>query len=93
MFNLVLEIKDEIINGEPLYAIKDVNGNVLYNNCKIEMVTEILQQGTPLNKALFDKIQNVIDYMNSKEKGEDFLKFSIEGTVGRFDFSYTMFDV
>lgn len=50
----MIEVKDEILNGEPLYRIRDKNNNILFDNLTIEMVTEVLQKGTPINKALFD---------------------------------------
>lgn len=50
----MLEVKDEVLNGEPLYRGKDKNGNILFDEITIEMITEVLQEGTPLNKALFD---------------------------------------
>lgn len=52
----MIEVKDEILNGEPEYRLKDKNGNIIYDNLSIEMITEILQAGTPLNKVLFDRI-------------------------------------
>ena len=52
----MLEVKDEILNGEPLYRMRDNNGNIIYDNFSLEMITEVIQGGTPLNKALFDKI-------------------------------------
>jgi microcystin-dependent protein len=52
----MVEIKDEILDGEPLYDIKDSDGNIIYKGVKIELITALVQQGTPLNKALFDII-------------------------------------
>ena len=51
-----IEVKDEILNGEALYRIRDANGNIIFDNLTIEMITQITQQATPLNKLLFDKI-------------------------------------
>ncbi len=50
----MIEVKDEILAGEPLYNIFDSQGNLIYNGVKIELITALIQQGTPLNKALFD---------------------------------------
>lgn len=50
----MVEVKDEILESEPLYRISDKNGNIINDDVKIEMITRILQEGTPLNKALFD---------------------------------------
>ena len=52
-----LNVKDEILTGEPKYKIKQ-NDTTLYNNVTIEMVTPVQEQGTPINKALFDKIED-----------------------------------
>lgn len=51
-------VLDEILNGEPKYNIVDsATGEVLQSNVKIELSTEVLQEGTPVNKALFDSIK------------------------------------
>lgn len=50
-----LNVKDEILTEEPKYRIKQ-NGATLYDNVVIEMITAVQQQGTPINKALFDTI-------------------------------------
>lgn len=57
----MIEVKDEILEGEPLYRIRDKDGNILFDNVTLEMITEVLQSGTPLNKTLFDSIKNYID--------------------------------
>lgn len=57
----MIEVKDEVLNGEPLYRIRNKEGNVILDNVTFEMITEVLQSGTPLNKALFDSIKNYID--------------------------------
>ncbi|MBQ8299577.1 MAG: hypothetical protein IJX99_06995 [Clostridia bacterium] len=43
--------------GEAKYRISDSLGNVLHDDVKIEMTTSVQQEGTPLNKALFDSIE------------------------------------
>lgn len=57
-----VEILDEILNGEAKYRIRGKDGNILFDNVSIEMITEILQQGTVLNKALFDTLIQQINY-------------------------------
>lgn len=52
----MIEVLDEILDGEPLYDISDSQGNLQQSGVKIEMVTSQRQAGTPVNKALFDKI-------------------------------------
>lgn len=50
----MIEVKDEILDGEPLYRIRDEAENIIYDNVTIEMTTRAIQEGTPINKALFD---------------------------------------
>ena len=54
----MIEVKDEILNGEPKYRLRDENGNIIYDNVSVEMTTPVVEEGTPLNKALFDSIGN-----------------------------------
>ena len=56
----MIEVLDEILESEPLYDISDSNGNLIYSAVKIEMITKLLQAGTPLNKALFDIIDKIL---------------------------------
>lgn len=71
---VMIEVKDEVLSAEPRFRIRDENGNILFDNVTIEMITEILQAGTPLNKLLFDSIKN------------EFLKQrSICGLIGKYN--------
>lgn len=54
----MIEIKDEILAGIPKYRITDSNGNIIADNATIEMITQILQAGTPMNKAMFELFEN-----------------------------------
>ena len=73
-----VEILDEILNGEAKYRIRGKDGNILFDNLTIEMITEILQQGTVLNKALFDSLIQQINYA-----------FEIKYILGTFTWSGT----
>ena len=78
--NLVpLEVKDEILDGEPKYNIYDGNGKLLYENCSIELNTNILQIGTALNKVFFDKIEANLEAVANKDNGESFKRYIFEG--------------
>lgn len=77
-----LDVQDEVLSGEPRYEIKDNNGNVIATNCSIELITSVLQEGTPLNKALFDRLDNVLVVLGGKENGEDFKKYIETGEYG-----------
>lgn len=48
----MLEIKDEIIEGSPRYNVTD-NADGTKN---IELANDVIQQGTPLNKAMLDNM-------------------------------------
>lgn len=48
-----IDIKDEILTGEPRYRIRDNNGNILQDNVAIEKTTSVKQEATPINKKLF----------------------------------------
>lgn len=55
---MVLNTIDEIINGQPKYNITDnIDGTK-----NIELANEIIEQGTPLNKSFFNKLENVLSY-------------------------------
>ena len=48
---------DEVLNGEPRFEIVDkTTGKIIATNVEISLITELLQAGTPLDKALFDSI-------------------------------------
>lgn len=90
MLNLLtLEVKDQVLSGEPLYVIKDSTGNVLYDNVKLELKTPLVQQGTELNKALFDKIDEsfksvikAINNMTTNKTTQDFTHNQVLGVIG-----------
>lgn len=87
----MIEVKDEILNGKPLYRVRDKDGNILFDNLTIEMITEILQEGTPINKELFKTIESeinnalalkyynvpeyTIEYIEKKYRTEDNLSY------------------
>lgn len=54
---MLQDIKDEILSGEPLYTIRDSSGNVLNDNVDISLKTPIIQEGAPINRALFRNLQ------------------------------------
>lgn len=57
----MIDVKDEILDGEPRYNIRDNNGTPIQSNVQIELATPVLQPGTPINKGLFDSIKGDID--------------------------------
>lgn len=57
----MIEVVDEILADNPRFRIRDNAGNIILDNITIEMITEIIQAGTKLNKVLFDSIQTDFD--------------------------------
>lgn len=56
---MVLNVVDEIINGSPKYNITP-NGDGTSN---ITLANEVVEQGTALNKQIFNKIENTLSYL------------------------------
>lgn len=56
----MIEVKDEILAGEPRYRIVDENRNIILDNVSIEMTTQVIQEGTPLNKPFFELVKQAI---------------------------------
>lgn len=52
----MIEIKDEILNGDARYRIRDNDGNILFDNLILEQITPIIQEPTPMNKPLFQAL-------------------------------------
>lgn len=50
-------VVDEVLAGSPRYNIKNNSGTTLYSNVQIDLATTVTTAGTPLNKVLFDSIQ------------------------------------
>lgn len=61
----MVEIVDEELNTsgqldqDPRYTVRDNNGNVLYDNVKIELRTPVRVDGTDWNKGLYGRIYNL----------------------------------
>ena len=53
------------LDQDPRYTVRDNNGNVLYDNVKIELKTPVSVEGTDINKATLEGIQT--DLMNETE--------------------------
>lgn len=67
----MIDVKDEILEEEPKYRIRDKDGNILFDDLTIEITTKVIQEPTPLNKALFDSIKNDIDNLGAFEYNQD----------------------
>ena len=83
-----INVQDEILDvsgqldNNPRYRILDNNGAVLFDNVMLEIATPVIQEGTPINKILFDKINGALVAVSSKENGEDFKKYIETGEYG-----------
>ena len=80
----MLDFKDEILEGNPKYRVRDENGNIIVDNASIEMITNIMQEGTLINKKLFDNIQEEINVVGTF-KQEDYLNFYSGPTSNDWD--------
>lgn len=73
-----IEIKDEILNtagqpdNAPRYSIRDNNGSIIYDNVQLELKTPLLQEGTPINKELFENFYNNM-LISTKETVVDYV--------------------
>lgn len=81
MFNIQkLNVQDEIPSGAIRFDIKKNDGTIIYSNVDITMITSILQKGTELNKALYDKIDYMAECVASLDDiGTDIEKFILTG--------------
>ena len=81
VFNIEkLNVQDEIPSGAIRFDIKTDDGKVIYSNVDITMVTKLLQEGTPLNQALHDKIDYIGECVQAlSDVGEDVKKFILYG--------------
>ena len=62
----MIDVKDEKLSGEAKYQIRDGQGDIVADNVTIEMITPVVQESTPLNKALFDSIKKDLDEKDTK---------------------------
>lgn len=75
-----IQAEDEILESSPLYNITDENGRIIAEKCSIELVSNVLREGTPLNKAFFDKIDYLAQCIASLGgTGDDIYKFITTG--------------
>lgn len=56
----MLNVQDEVLANKPMYRIRDEQGNIIEENAEIELNTPVVQEGTAMNKLLFDKVNNEI---------------------------------
>lgn len=61
----MIEVKDEVLDGEAKYRIRDKDGNIVLDDFTMEQITTLLQIGTDINKQLFDSIHDHLIF-NSK---------------------------
>lgn len=83
----MLEIKDEVLSGEPRYTIRDNQGNILQDNVDITLKTPIIQEGTPVNKVLFDNLKVDIVGSTLLMNGGTEKKYTISGELKYADYA------
>ena len=54
---MIQDILDEILESDPRYTLKENNGNIIQDNVDIVLKTPVMQEGTPINRALFRNLQ------------------------------------
>ncbi len=68
---MIQEFKDEVLDtsgqsdNNPRYRIRDNNGTILQDDVQITLKTPVTQEGTAINKAMFDELQGDI-YVSSQ---------------------------
>lgn len=67
-----INVQDEILDtsgqldSKPRYRIRDNNGTILYDNVTLEVATPVTQEGTAIDKALFDKVDDNFDEVDAE---------------------------
>lgn len=86
-----LNVVDEQLSNEPLFRIRNANGEIVVDNCSIELITQVLQNGTPVNKLLFDKIdsntENMYYFLPTGKSLEQYLEGVFPGMANYSGFS------
>lgn len=54
---MIQDIIDEVLESEPRYTLRDSVGNVLNDDVDIALKTPVVEEGTPINRALFRNFQ------------------------------------
>lgn len=55
----MINVKDEVLGSEPRFRIRNNNGDIVQNNIIIERISPVVQEGTDVNKKLFDDLRKV----------------------------------
>lgn len=78
----LVQVQDEVLGEAAKYDVLDADGKIIHSNCSIELVSEILQQGTQLNKAFFDRYHEAVSYNLNKESGESLRRYLRDADIG-----------
>lgn len=87
----MIEVQDEVLNGEPLYRMRDKDGNILFDNFTIEQIRPMLQEGTNINKYLFDNIKANI-YLNGLFNQCDEIEIADNYQVLKFNYNLDKYE-
>lgn len=86
----MLEVKDVILSGEARYRLRNKNGDIVLDDLTIEQITGVIQEGTPLNKVLFDSIKSGNDLIQKVnvpqfEAGNEFNFLKLNNVITRYE--------
>lgn len=93
----MIEIKDEILENEARYRIRNNQGDILFDNLIIEQITPVIQQATPQNKVLYDSIKSgndLVQKYNSPKilKSDDnYNYFELDNIITQYDLGMRVF--
>lgn len=57
---------DEVLANAAKYLVKDDNGDTVYNQALIELATEVITAGSPVNALRMNNIENGIDALDDE---------------------------
>lgn len=75
----MLEIKDEILEGEARYRIRDKDGNILFDDLIIEQITPAIQTPTDFNKSFLEKVVSLASKITKYHNG--LIEYTYENDV------------
>ena len=80
---MIQDIIDEVLESEPRYTLRDSVGNVLNDDVDIALKTPVVEEGTPINRALFRNLQGDL-YTEDRYNTLTGHKFSTTSSVGNY---------
>jgi hypothetical protein len=81
MYIKKINVQDEILDtsgqldSKPRYRMRDNDGNILQDNIQLEVKTPVIQEGTAINKALFEEVDEGFRKLSLKSIGNTYLAY------------------